>query len=55
MILDVIVEASQMNDASKLVFMQTWPGMYCDTSFYPNARGPAKVYPPVANGGMQVW
>lgn len=44
--LDAILAASQMNNGSKTVFVQTWPGLYVNTQFTPTATEPAKVYPP---------
>lgn len=49
--LDAIEEAAKAANRSKVVFVQTWPGLYCDTNFDPSPDKPAKVYPPVANGG----
>lgn len=49
--LDTILAAAHMANGSKMVFVQTWPGLYTNTQFTPSAKGPAKVYPPVANGG----
>jgi len=44
--LDVMLEAAQLDNSSKLVFMQTWPGLYVQTSFNPTSTSPAEVYPP---------
>jgi hypothetical protein len=44
--LDAIVRASQMANGTKVVFVQTWPGLYVSTQFSPSKTGPAKVYPP---------
>lgn len=49
--LQAIEAAAAMDNGSKMVFVQTWPGLYAATSFTPSAKGPARVYPPVANGG----
>lgn len=49
--LDAIETAAAMAGGSKLVFVQTWPGMYVNTAFTPTSKGPAKVYPPVSAGG----
>lgn len=45
------MEAASLNNGSKAIFVQTWPGLYTSTDFYPRGNMPAKVYPPVANGG----
>lgn len=42
--LDYIVMASQL--AGKVVFVQTWPGLYVNTKFTPRGTEPASVYPP---------
>lgn len=49
--LDAIVAASKMENGTKLVFVQTWPGMYVSTKFWPDKSGPASCYPPVSAGG----
>lgn len=36
---------------AKVVFVQTWPGLYVSTRFFPSKDGPAACYPPVAVGG----
>jgi hypothetical protein len=48
-----MVEAAQEANGTKVVFVQTWPGLYANTQFNPNAGNNhhASVYPPVANGG----
>jgi len=49
--LDAITTAAQAANGSKMVFVQTWPGLYSATGFTPRGSTPANVYPPVANGG----
>ena len=49
--LDAILAAAKMDNGSKTVFIQSWPGLYANTNFRPSSKGPASVYPPVANGG----
>lgn len=49
--LDKIVEASQIHNGSKTIFVQTWPGLYVNTDFTPSKGRPADCYPPVKNGG----
>lgn len=49
--LQAIEDAAMAANGSKVVFMQTWPGLYCKTKFHPSADEPAEVYPPVTNGG----
>ena len=44
--LDAIVAAAALDNGSKSVYMQTWPGMYVSTGFMDGT-----VFPPVANGG----
>jgi hypothetical protein len=43
--LDAVVAASQAHNGSKAVFLQTWPGLYSSTDFYPSGQKPANVYP----------
>lgn len=44
--LEAIIEATQVHNGSKTVFVQTWPGMYVSTAFIPSGSTPASVYPP---------